>query len=128
MSAGRLDLRADRHTPYFPDLIDFPGVDFTGATILLEVRQVKDTEGPALISLTDVEDEQGVYISTSSPGGLITTHLQIFIFKEVMEALPYPAERGEDLVLWWDLLIQPPSLFRKRWLQGKFIVEAGVSI
>lgn len=128
MSAGRLDLRADRRTPYFPDTINFPGVDFTGATVLMEVRQVKDTEGDALISLEDVTSGQGVYISTASPGGVITSYLQILIFKEVMEELPFPAERGEDLALWWDLLIQPSGGFRQRWLAGKFIVEAGVSI
>ncbi|NBC37372.1 hypothetical protein GTZ99_12505 [Novosphingobium sp. FSY-8] len=105
--------------------IAFTGFDFTGAAAALHVRAYKDAGGDPLLSLS-VGD--GIAISVASVDGLSTSTLTLTFAEADIEALPFTAPRGGDLVLAYDLVITGGGVGKVRWLEGKFTVRAGVTV
>lgn len=119
IEAAVSDLRANRHTP-FKYVIEYGGADWSSATIEMHVRLLPETTGTPLLDL-----DSGTEITSSYSGGVTT--ITILIPEADMEALPAAAETGQDLTLYYDIQITPPSGIKEVYVRGKFIVVAGVT-
>lgn len=148
---GKLDFLADRWTPFLRTL-SFLNVDI-GATadLKMQVRAVPDVTTPPLVDLALVgssaaEGVRLIYRGTDTvdahiaagrleaiPDGMAGTdnlalsQIGIRINETSMEGLPFPAERGNDLQLAWDIHITLAGGTKEKWLEGKFTVHAGVT-
>lgn len=119
IEAATLDLRANRHTPW-KYVIEYPGVNWSTATVLMQVRQLPDQTGTPLLDLAS-----GAEITNAYASGVTT--FTILVPKVDMEALPAAAEVGQDLTLYYDIQITPPSGIKEVYVRGKFVVVAGVT-
>lgn len=150
MGWGRLDLEADRWTA-FAETWRFSGEDWTGATLLAQVRLYNDAPGSALIDLTTVTSSSAeglriIYAGTDTVGNHVTagrlpavpdgmpesdslalTLIGIRINETTMEAMPFSGERGGDGVFVWDLHVTPAGGLKQKVLGGRFIVQAGAT-
>lgn len=145
-----IDLSADRWVACIRTLA-FVGFNFTGGTFAAEVRLTPDATGSALVSLTTqtsaaVEGVRLIYGGTdtianhiaagrlsevpsgyTSASSVALSQLGIRINETTMEGLPFPAERGDDNTLYWDLHITPSGGIKDKYAGGAFIVRAGVT-
>lgn len=148
---GRYDIGADRWVACTRTLA-FVGLDFTAATFAMQVRLFADASGSPMISLATVTTAaaEGVRLISAAtdtvanhvaagrlaqvPDGMTTSTVValslvgIRINKATMGALPFPAERGTDLALAWDLHITPSGGLEDKYIGGAFIVRAGVTV
>lgn len=146
-----LDLEADRRVP-FRRKLTFLGYDFSSPNnVLMQVRATKDTVGTPLISLSGVTGEvEGIgvlFAGTATiaqhiaagrldeaPEGyvdsdqILASQVSILISSTTMYGLPIPQERGDDLVLYYDLVWDSPAAPGDVYLRGRFIVRASVTI
>jgi hypothetical protein len=142
-----------RHVPS-PNVFSFLGVDFTGSTYLMHVREVKDTTatpvivatsaisllyaGSATIAvhiaagrLTDAvltltnPDTDELYAETDT---VLLSQLSIKLTKTMLESAPYPAEVGDDYRAWYDVIRTPSAGDTEIILRGPLIIDAAVSI
>lgn len=128
-STGRRDLVAKRWEP-FVHTIDFVGFDFTGATFLAQVRLFPDAPGVPLVDLATVTtaNTQGIrLVGVTTANGIPTSSVYIRINEPVVEGLPFPSEPGADNPLAWDMQIVPSGGDKYRILEGRFIVDSGVT-
>lgn len=126
---GQLPLAANRWEP-FVYTIDFPGFDYSAATFIAQVRAIKDSSGTALVDLSTVPSAgtEGINIvGVTTTDDIPTTSISIRINEATIEALPEPAELGEDVTLYWDMQITPSGGNKYRALEGTFTVRAGVT-
>jgi hypothetical protein len=130
MQTGRRDLVANRWEPFI-HTIDIVGVDYSAATFLAQVRAVKDSGGLPLVALSTVGSvgTEGITVTgtTTDAGGIPTTSISIRINEATVEALPEPAELGDDVTLYWDMQVTPSGGNKFRMLEGTFTVHAGVT-
>lgn len=128
ITPGRLDLVAQRWTP-FVYVIDFEGLDFTGATFALQARLYRDAPGDPLISLTNAAaNAQGISVSVSTAEGVPTSHVQIRVNETTLEDLPLGAAGpGQDVKLAQDLHITGGGFPKTRWLEGDLTIRAGAT-
>ena len=128
--AGILDLPpAYKRTPYKPGTIQFRALDFTGATLLMHIRNLPGDTGAPLVSLAGATaGTQGLSITTSTVSGATSTFLTIQIDEATLEALPSAAPASLPLALYYDLHITPSGGTKQVWLAGKFTVNPGVTI
>jgi hypothetical protein len=130
---GRLALSADRWTAFVASLTfrkDGADVDLSGAAMRLQIRTRPDAAGSALIDLGVVGTSSAQGIRIFDPvvvDGHDTTTIGIRVNETTMEGLPFPADRGADLKLFWDLHVTPAGGLKQRWMAGDFIVRAGVT-
>ncbi len=149
MTPATLPLEGGRWVPFVQSLT-FKGVDLSGASYAMHIRLYPDAPGSPLVNLAVVgsSNAQGiypVYADTNTvnahiaegrlsavPDGMVgsdslaLTVIQIRVNETTMEALPYPAERGKDNSLAYDLHVTPSGRDKQVWLRGPFTVEAGV--
>lgn len=131
MTPATEDLRAYRWTQ-FKELFPIEGIDLTGASFAMQVRQYPDATGDPLISLTDATSPaQGISLSVATVGGLPTSTIEVRINETTIEGLyPFPAnglEPGQEVKLAYDMHITLSSLGKRRWFQGVFIIVPGVT-
>jgi len=148
--SGRYDLAADRWVACVRTL-SFVGKDLTGATFASHVRLTKDATGAPLVTLGNAasaaaEGLRVINVATATiaqhiangwltvppPGYELTdtvtiTQVGLRINETTMEGLPFPAERGQDATLQWDLHITPTGKDKDKYLGGDFIVKAGAT-
>lgn len=147
---GRYDLAADRWVACIRTF-SFVGLNFTGATFLAHIRLTPDAAGSPLVALATVGSaaSEGIYLSYGGTD-TITNHIAAGRISEVpsgytgassvplsvvglrvnettMEGLPFPAERGDDAVLAWDMHITPSGGIKDKYLGGIFTVRAGAT-
>lgn len=124
ISPGILDLYADRWTAFVATL-EFDGVNWTGATFLMQVRLLPDNPNSPLITLPTVStaSAEGVRIISVVAG---VTTVGIRINETTMEAMPAATSLGDDATFFWDMHVTPAGGVKQRYLAGKFIVRAGV--
>ncbi len=130
----------------------FQEVDLSAASFAMHIRLTPDAPGDPLVGLGLVgvtPSEQGIavlYAGTATiaahlaagrmlpdevPEGavdsdnLLLSQLRVRINETVMEALPFPGERGDDNVLAWDLHVTVPGSLKQVWAAGPFSVIAG---
>lgn len=147
---AKLDLGADRWVAFVRSL-PFINADFTGAAFAMHVRSVPDAPGDPLIALAGVSTStaQGVRLMYAGsdtianhvaagrlpaipdgfdPSTVVALSLiGIRINETTMEALTFPAERGDDLELAWDIHITPAGAIKDKYAGGRFIVRAGAT-
>lgn len=119
-------MQANRWTP-FVETIDFVGLDLTGATMKMQVRDRKDG-GFVRADLTTVPSNgtEGVsLVSVVTTAGVPTSRLSIRINEPTMEAMSAATEPGEDAQIWWDIHITPAGGVKFVALEGPFIIMAG---
>lgn len=128
ITPGKLDLTVQRWTPFVYQ-IDFEGLDFTGATMAMQVRLYRDAPGAPLISLTNAApNAQGLSVSVANNGGEMTSTLQIRINETTAEALLLNAGKpGDDIRLVQDLHITGGGFPKTRWTEGDLIIRAGAT-
>ena len=128
MTAARLDLGADRRTP-FVRTIRFEGYDLTGATFKAQVRPYSDAPGSPLVDLATVvsSSAEGLKLLTvETVAGQPVSTVQMRVNQSTMEAMPAANAPGGDVTLAWDLHITIGSA-KERWLFGDFVVLGGVT-
>lgn len=147
---ARIDIAADRWVACIRT-ISFVALDFTGATFVAQVRMTPDLAGTPLISLatvggTGIEGIHLLYAGLATvsahigagrlevaPSGyeltdnIFLSQLWFRINETSMEALPLPAEVGDDLELAWDMHITPLGGIKDKYAGGQFVVRAGVT-
>lgn len=146
---GRLPLWGDRWTP-FTRTLQFEGIDLTGATFAMQVRDRKDG-GQVRADLDTVataaaEGVRLIYGGTATvaahiaagrieeaPEGmadgdsLTLSLIGIRINESTMEAMTAATEIGDDANAWWDLHVTPSAGLKDLYLHGPFIIRAGVT-
>jgi hypothetical protein len=144
---AQIDITADRRVDHSEELT-FLGVDWTGSTFKMQVRQVRDTTGTPLLDLSSgggsfsifyaatdtianhiaadrlLEVPEG-YVSTDS---LALTVVHFGISGGSLTAMPEPPQIGDDLTCFYDIIRTPGSGSAEVIAAGKFIVRAGVTI
>lgn len=127
ITPATVNLRAYRWAPYIEPLV-FEGVDFTGATMSMQIRLYRDAP-TSLVSLVPAADgQQGLFLSVGSETGALASTIKVRVNKETLNALLLNAGRpGEDVVLFWDIVISGGGFIESRWLQGTFTIEPGVT-
>lgn len=147
---ARYDIGADRWVACIRSFA-FLNFDFTGATFVGQVRLTPDATGSPLVDLATVtlstaEGIRLIYAGTDTvaahiaagrltavPSGyasgdnLLLSQLGLRINETTMEGLPFPAERGDDAVLAWDMHITPSGGTKDKYIGGVFTVRAGVT-
>ena len=125
---GRLDLTVQRWTSFVYQ-IDFEGLDFTGATMAMQVRLYRDAPGDPLINLTNAaSNAEGLSVSVATVSGVTTSTVQIRINETTGESLLLNAGKpGDDITLVYDLHITGGGLPKSRWLEGSLIIRAGAT-
>lgn len=128
ITPGRLDLTVQRWTP-FAYQVDFEGLDFTGATMAMDVRLYRDAPGGALIRLVNAApNAEGLSFSVLQVDGAPISTLQIRINETTTESLLLNAGKpGDDIKLVYDLHITGAGLPKSRWLEGTLIIRAGAT-
>lgn len=138
---AKFDILADRWVACVRTL-SFVDFDFTSATFASHVRLHPDASGSALATATVTLVYAGsatvsAHIAAGRlpgvPQGMELTdtvtvsQVRITIAEATMEAMPYPAELGDDTTLAWDLHITPSGGTKDVYAAGKFIVRGGVT-
>lgn len=128
ITPGRLDLAVQRWTPFVYQ-IDFEGLDFTEATMAMQVRLYRDAAGAPLISLTNAaSNAQGLSVSVGEVDEQVVSTVQIRINETTAEALLLNAGKpGDDVRLVYDLHITGGGFAKTRWLEGSLIIRAGAT-
>lgn len=128
-----LALSADRWTPYAATL-RFRGLDLAGAAFAMQVRQYPDQPGAPLIALGTVSTgaAEGVrLIGVETVDGKPVSTLGLRINETTIESVFAPGSGalpiGGDLTLAWDLHVTPAGGLKQRYLEGLFIIRAGVT-
>ena len=133
MTPGTLNLTAYRNVPFL-EAIRFVGLDFTGGTFALQVRDYVAAEGSALLTLGNATaGTQGLSVVVTEEDGLDVSTLTIQIDEATIDALrPWPANgqkaKSGAVALRYDLIITATGLPKSRWLEGAFTIAEGVTV
>lgn len=145
-----VDLNGDRYVPFI-ETIPVLEEDFTGAIFKMQVRDRKDggtvradlatvgsmaSEGVTLvyagtdtvaahIAASRLDQEDADALGLAGTDNLTMSVLGIRINETTMEAMPEPAEIGDDLPLVYDIHITPSGGNKDLWFGGVFTVRAG---
>lgn len=121
----RLDLEARRNTPFskewpFTEETTGDPLDFTGATVAMQVRMYGAQAGAALIDLVEV--------GTAQTEGLTVDAGSILCWIDQTSLLFLPTGKpGADVVFQYDLVVQLPDEVAEVWAYGTFTVTPGVT-
>lgn len=148
MTPGHLVLAGDRQTPFLRTLT-FLRIDFTGAVFKMQVRDRKDGGAVRADLATVVTTAEGVKLVyggtatiaahiaagrlTAVPAGFASgdnvalSTVTIRINEATMEAMPFGTEVGDDLELYHDFHVTPSGGTKEVYLEGPYIVRAGVT-
>lgn len=153
-SPAQQDLYADRRVPFVRSIV-FIGHDLTGATFAMEIRSIFDASGAALITLAGgviagAEGVRLIYGGSATIAAHITagrlivvppgfqstdtvtlSEVGIRINETTMEdvaKVPYPAERGSNVELAWDMQVTPTGLSKDVYARGLFIVRPAATL
>ncbi len=152
MRPAATPLSGGRWVP-FSETWGFQGVDLTGSDFRMQIRLTPDATGAALVDMGAVAtaSEQGVrliYAGTATIAALLAAGrmlrdevaagaldsdslalsiVGVRINETVMETLPFPAERGTDAVLAWDIHVTPSGQLKQVWAAGPFTILAGTT-
>jgi len=128
ITPGRLDLAVQRWTPFVYQ-IDFEGLDFTGATMAMQVRLYRDAPGSPLIALANAPaNAEGLSLSVATVEGVATSTIQIRINETTAESLLLNAGTpGADVRLVYDLHLTGGGFPKSRWIEGALNIRAGAT-
>lgn len=130
--AGKNDIRANRWQPFIYT-VEFPGFDFTGATMEMQIRAYPDAQGDPLVSLENaISSAQGLSVSVVADADDVpTSTVQIRINETTIEGLIAPpigfGECNNNVTLAYDLVITGGGYPKTRWMEGAFVIHAGVT-
>lgn len=100
------------------------GIDLTGATFLLEVRDRRDGGASRAILNTAAAGVEGVSLSVATVEGLPVSTLIVRIVEATMEAMPAAPEPGDDLTIVWGMHITPSGGTKFMAFDGPFTIKA----
>ena len=152
MQPSLTPLSGGRWVP-FVEIWSFQGFDETGADFRMQLRLYPDAPGNPLVDMGVVTSPtiQGLHpyyagLATIAAhiaagrmvpdevaeGALYTDQLMLSLVsvrinETTMEGLPFPAERGDDNVLAWDLHVTPAGQVKQLWAAGPFTIQAGAT-
>ena len=123
---ARIDIRADRWT-VFDDGMVIVGVDLTGASYKMQVRDRKDGGfvRADLATVTSGSAEGVRLIDVVTTDSVPTSRLGIRINETTMEAMSAATEAGNDGLVWWDIHITPSGGSKFVAAAGRFTIMAG---
>lgn len=142
-----LDIIADRRVDLNEEFT-FLALDYTGSSFFMQVRPTRDTSGTPLLDLSTSGGNFSIFYAGTDT---IANHISAGRLSEVpdgytsgeslaisivhlgigfaaMSSLPFPEERGDDTILYYDIIRDPTSGSNEVVVRGKFIVRAGVTI
>jgi hypothetical protein len=126
---GFVPLEADRWVP-FVRTFDFYDQNLTNADMRAQVRLYADQPGNPIWDLPKVIDGNLMglqFLGLSTISGRTVSSVRMHIPEVEMRAhAPFPGERGDDVLLAWDLILTINEL-RRRVLAGPFTIKAGVT-
>lgn len=146
------DIYADRTIDLY-ETIPVVGVDWTGATFTCMVRQLPDAAGSPLLTPTvtnlysgsntianhiaagrltrkiksQINDATGVAYTDTDTVALSVIQVRVPAASMIAPSVPAAAQAGDNVVLAWDLLVQPSGGAKDKWIAGKFIVRGTVT-
>lgn len=139
MTAATLPLVAERNQPFL-DTVEFRGLDLTGGTFKMELRQYRGLAAvgsPILALANATAGSQGLSVAVSVDGaGMPTSVLTIQIDKSTIDAIqPFTVTAGVpnrsvgkiDLTLAYDLKIAATGIPEQRAVEGSFTIHEGVT-
>lgn len=111
-------------------------VDWSAGTPKMELREEPGGTGTALVTLNAAAaGSQGIslsydatYVSPTTGAVVGGTRLRCQIDEATIEALLTPADPAEDLVLYYDIHITPPTLPKMVAASGTFTIKPGVTV
>jgi len=132
ITPGNLPLVMQRWTP-FDYSIQLPvGLDFTGATAAMQLRQRPDQPGDPILSLVNASSAgEGLSFTHVTDEGVVTSTLRIRINETTGEGILLNAGKAptatkrEDLVLTYDIHITGGGFAKTRWYEGTFTLRGG---
>jgi hypothetical protein len=141
MQPFEVDLTAWRNAPYGgvgmeKDFVHL-GENLSGSTLRLQIRTAPGNRIDALITLNAVgaPNTPGLYhqwsagylhpVTGATVGASIVTP---FIADTALEALPWPPERDQPIVLHYDYLVTPAGGIERVECFGKFTLYPGVTL
>lgn len=132
MSAAQLDISAFKRVP-FDDTVVVVGVNLTGATFAMQIRQHWGDSGPALLTPTvggTYYPAYGYYDPRrkQTVGPVPATIIAISIPEAGLEVLPLAADDEKPLELVYDLHITPSGGTKIVLMAGRFIIYPGSTI
>lgn len=133
MDTVSLRLTGRRNTPFPPDTYAFADagapINLTGKTAAMDVRAVAGT-GSALISLDMAADAaaNGIWF-TDTVGGVLRIQISQAAMQSAWDAAYATGlmKAGQAAPLVYDLLLCSADGVREAWLEGDFVIEAGVT-
>jgi hypothetical protein len=133
MDTVSLRLTGRRNTPFPPDTYAFADagvpINLTGKTAAMDVRAVAGA-GAALISLNMAADATADGIRfTNAAGGVLRFQISQSVMQGAWDAAYASGlmKAGQAAPLVYDLLIYSADGVQEAWLEGAFIIEAGVT-
>lgn len=132
ITPGRLDLVAQRWTPFDYTIRLAPGIDFTGATAAMQARLRPDAPGDPIIDLVNASSAgQGLSITTDTINGIVYSFLRVRINETTLEpillnagALPSVDKRA-DVRLSHDIHLTGGGFAKTRWYEGVLTIRGG---
>lgn len=145
MEPATVPLVADRWTP-FSHTIEYQGEDLTGANFGMHVRLTYDAPGSPLAAIslgsgitldyagtTTVASHIAAERISEVPEGMTASDtlplsiISLYFAEGPISAMPFPAERGNDAVLYYDIIVTPAGGDRKVMFRGTFTIRAGAT-
>lgn len=124
ITPGTLALRANRWTPFVYS-IDIEGLDLTGATLAMQVRERKDGGNIEASLSAAAAGSQGLSLTVDTTGTDPVTTITIQIDETTMESMSAATEAGDDAVFYWDMHVTPTGGIKQVYFAGTFTVVAG---
>jgi hypothetical protein len=134
-SPPQINIVASKRVP-FDDTIPMMGVDYSGATPLMEIRPEPGGTGDPLVSLeASVAGGEGIVVSWDAdfpdPDGIMAdgaTIVRVIINETTLEGLAYNAPPESDLTLYYDIHLTPVDGKKFVYCSGTFTVSPGVTL
>lgn len=155
MNAAQIDLTADRQVDYV-EKFSFIDKDYSGSAFKMMVRPTKDTFATPIVNLASGAGIDLTYAGTATvsahiSAGRLTVEIytvtnpstgNLFLAADTLllsqvlvdipvadlAATPFPAERGDDLLAWYDVIRFPAVGYEEIVMRGRFSIRAGVTI
>ncbi|UPT53061.1 hypothetical protein [Synechococcus phage Yong-M3-232] len=135
MSAPQINLKADKRVPFDVKIPEM-GVNYSGATLLCEIRQFPGDQGAPLVSLSVASPpSEGISVTYDpdypDPEGQLpngASIVRLIVSEATLEALPYSGDASKLVELNYDIHITPSGGTKFIFCAGKFIIDPGVTL
>jgi hypothetical protein len=135
MAAPQLDIGAFKRVP-FDYSIAIMGVDYTGASLAMQIRTEPGNTGTPLVDLASASPpSQGLSVTYDAdypdPDGKLpdgASLIRIIISEATLEGLPAASDTTKPLELFYDIHVTPSGGTKGVFCGGRFVINPGVTV